>query len=176
MGLLAVAETKPWLLAAVTAAIALAAAVGAMVARRRAPAVATGLAGGLIAGAIGFLVGVVDGPRDTPQVVALWASGGLAVCGIAGLLVLRGRPPATRLLIAAGVVALLAPLVAGIVLLLLQVACPLYVGGRGYCSYGGIDFLGGWSAGVAILVGLDLLGIAFLLAVSGVQARDAPRS
>lgn len=161
--------TKPWLLASITATIAGAALVGAVVAKRHAPAVTAGLIGGLIAGTIGFFVEVADGPHYAPQTVAVWASAGLAVCGLTGLFVLHASEPGERLFVAALLVAVLAPFVGAAALLLLQEACPLYVRGRSYCFYD-IDVLGGWSAGVATLIGLDLLGIAFLLVVSAWQA------
>jgi hypothetical protein len=50
-------------------------------------------------------------------------------------------------------------------------ACPLYVGrGSGYCRYS-VDVMGGWATTVAVLVALDMLCVAFLLGVTGWQAR-----
>ncbi len=70
-------------------------------------------------------------------------------------------------------VALAAPFVAVALAYLLVTACPLYrTRGAEYCFYD-FDMLGGWASGVAIAIGLDLLGIAFLLGVSARQARKA---
>ena len=65
------------------------------------------------------------------------------------------------------------PLVASVLTMLLQVACPLYVTGRrtGFCNYQEVDVLGGWSSGVIVAFLLDTWFVAGLLLVSARQAR-----
>lgn len=109
----------------------------------------------------------------TDHDVVLGASGGLPEIGLLGLVFLPGRAPAARSWRATTVAAVCAPLVGLVVLFSVTDACPLYVTrGSGYCYYY-FDMLGGWAASVAIAVGLDVLGIAFLLGVSAWQARLA---
>lgn len=67
------------------------------------------------------------------------------------------------------------PLAAGVLAMLLHVACPLYVTGRrtGFCNYQQVDVLGGWVSGVIVAFLLDTWFVAGLLLVSGRQARRA---
>lgn len=64
-------------------------------------------------------------------------------------------------------------LVAGVLTMLLQVACPLYVTGRraGFCNCQEVDVLGGWVSGVIVAFLLDTWFVAGLLLVSALQAR-----
>jgi len=81
-------------LAAIAAALVAACITDAVLARCRAPAVSLGLAAAAVTGVIGFFVSPADGPRGVPQDVVLWASGGLAVFGLLGLIFLPGRASA----------------------------------------------------------------------------------
>jgi uncharacterized membrane protein YjfL (UPF0719 family) len=144
--------------------------------RRHAPAVTLGLVGGALVGLVGFVASSADGPRGVPQEVGVWASLGLAVFGLLGLVFLPGRPPSRPLWWATAAVALAAPLIGVAGGFLMTAACPLYVTrGAGYCHYD-IDLLGGWASAVGAMIGGDLLGIAFLLGVSAWQARALERA
>jgi uncharacterized membrane protein YjfL (UPF0719 family) len=149
---------------------------GAWLCRRRAPAVTLGLAGGALVGLVGFVASSADGPRGVPQDVGVWASLGLAVFGLLGLVFLPSRPPSTALWRATIAVAIAAPFVGVASGFLMTSACPLYVTrGAGYCFYD-VDLLGGWASAVAVMIGGDLLGIAFLLGISAWQARAVERT
>jgi len=167
------ATGSPHALAAIAAALVGASVAGAIVSRRRAPAVTLGLVGGLLAAAVGFMAAGSDGPHGVPQEVGIWASCGLAVFGLLGLVLFPGRPPARTLWRATLIVALIAPIAAAALRFAVGAACPLYVTrGAGYCFYD-VDLLGGWAAAVTVMLAGDLLGIAFLLGVSAWQARRA---
>jgi len=143
--------------------------------RRHAPAVTLGLVGGALVGLVGFVASSADGPRGVPQEVGIWASLGLAVFGLLGLVILPGRPPSSTLWRATAAVAIAAPLVGVGGGFLMTAACPLYVTrGAGYCFYD-VDLLGGWASAVGTMIGGDLLGIAFLFGVSAWQAREVER-
>ncbi len=147
----------------------------AVLARRRAPAVSLGLAAAVVVGVTAFFVGSNNGHRGVPQDVALWASGALAFFGLLGLIFLPGRAPAAPLWRATAVTAICVPLVGVAVRFAVTDACPLYVArGSGHCFYD-IDLMGGWAAAVAAAIGLDVLGVAFLVGVSVWQARLVPR-
>ena len=166
------ATGSPAGLATIAASLVAASVVGAILSRRRAPAVTVGLIGGLLAAVVGFLVAASDGPHGVPQEVGIWASLGLAIFGLLGLVLLPGRPPARVLWRATLIVALLAPFAAAVLRFAVGAACPLYVTrGAGYCFYD-VDLLGGWAAAVTVMLAGDLLGIAFLLGVSAWQARE----
>jgi hypothetical protein len=170
------ATGSPVALAVIAIALVGASIAGAVVSRHRAPAVTLGLVGALIAAVVGFAVAGTTGPHGVPQAVGIWASLGLAIFGLFGLLVLRGRPPARQLWRATVTVALIAPFAAATLRLAVGAACPLYVTkGAGYCFYD-VDLLGGWAAAVTVMLAGDLLGIAFLLGVSAWQARRAERA
>jgi hypothetical protein len=66
-----------------------------------------------------------------------------------------------------------APLAAGVLTLLLRLACPMYVTGKrtGFCNYRHVDVLGGWSGEVLVAVLLDASFVTGLLLVSSWQAR-----
>jgi hypothetical protein len=70
-------------------------------------------------------------------------------------------------------VLLVAPFAAGALTLLLQLACPLYVSGKGsgFCNYQGADLLGGWVSGVIVAFLVDAAFVAGLLFVSAWQVR-----
>jgi hypothetical protein len=141
--------------------------------RGRAPALSVALFGSVIAAVVGFFVADANGPAGVPADVVMWASGGLVLGGLLGVLATRARPPVRPFLQAALIVFVAAPSAAIFSNLLLQAACPLYVSGRGsgFCNFEGIDVIGGWIAGVTALVVLDALFICFLLLVSAWQAR-----
>jgi hypothetical protein len=83
------------------------------------------------------------------------------------------RPPSRRLRRAALLVLIAAPLTAGALTLLVQLACPLYVSGKGsgFCNYRGIDLLGGWVSGVIVAFLFDSVFVAGLLLLSARQVR-----
>jgi hypothetical protein len=169
------ANTSPGELAVIAAALLLVCIVGAVIARRRAPVVSLALIAAVIAGVIGFFPSSLDGPERVPQDVVVWASCALALFGLVGLLFLPGRgapPPTWRAVVA---VVVCAPLLATVVHLAITDACPLYVGrGSGYCRYT-VDLMGGWATTVSALVALDTVCVAFLLGVTGWQARRERR-
>jgi hypothetical protein len=70
------------------------------------------------------------------------------------------------------------PLDAGVLAILLQVACPLYVIGRrtGFCNYREVDQLGGWVSGVIVAFLFNTWFLVGLLMLSARQARQARRS
>jgi len=167
------AQSSQGELAAIVALLVLACIVGAVAARRYAPAVSVGLAGLLVAGSLAFFISAADGRRGVIEHVVIYASAGLAMGGLLGLAFLRARGPVAPLRIAAIIVAASAPVTGLVALVSLQHACPLYVTrGSGYC-YHTHDVLGGWTAGAAIALTLDLLVVAFLLAISARQSRLA---
>jgi hypothetical protein len=99
------------------------AAVGAAL-LRRAPAVSLAVFGSVL-GAIGrFLVGNADGPAEVPAYTAVGASVVLFANGGLGVLATRARPPSEPLRRAAWVMLIAGPLVAGVLAMLLKVACP----------------------------------------------------
>ena len=65
------------------------------------------------------------------------------------------------------------PLAAGVLTILLQVACPLYVTGRrtGFCNYQQVDVLGGWLSGVIVAFLVDTWFVASLLLLAAGQAQ-----
>ena len=138
---------------------------------RRAPAVSLALGGSLLGAVAGFQVGNADGPAEVPAYTAVGASLGLFAFGLVGLLTTSARAPSRSLHRAALLVLLLAPFAAGVLTLLLQLACPLYVSGKrsGFCNYQGIDVLGGWVSGVIVAFLVDAVFVAGLLLVSAWQ-------
>jgi len=170
------ATGSPEALGVIAAGLVGASVAGAVVSRRRAPAVTLGLIGALIAAVVGFAVAGSDGPHGVPQEVGIWASLGLAVFGLLGLIALPGRPPARPQWRATVTTALIAPFAAATLRFAVGAACPLYVTkGAGYCFYD-VDLLGGWAAAVTVMLAGDLLGIAFLLGVSAWHARRTERA
>jgi hypothetical protein len=71
------------------------------------------------------------------------------------------------------VVLIAAPLTAGALTLLVGLACPLYVSGKGsgFCNYQGIDLMGGWLSGVIVAFLFDAVFVAGLLLLSARQVR-----
>ena len=142
---------------------------------RRAPAVSAALIAAVLGAVAGFFVGNADGPAEVPAYTAVGASIGLFVGGLVGLLTTRAKPPSKLLTRGALVVLLMAPFAAAALTALLQVACPLYVTGKraGFCTYQGVDLLGGWVSGVIIAFIADALFVAVVFAFSALQARHA---
>ena len=140
---------------------------------RRAPAVSLAVFGSVLGAIGGFLVGNADGPAEVPAYTAVGASVGLFANGGLGMLATTARPPSEPLRRAAWVMLIAGLLVAGVLTMLLQVACPLYVTGRrtGFCNYQEVDVLGGWVSGVIVAFLLDTWFVAGLLLVSARQAR-----
>lgn len=139
---------------------------------RRAPAVSLALFGSVLGAIGGFLVGNADGPAEVPAYTAVGASIGLFANGGLGMLATTARPPSETLRRAAWVALIAGPLVAGVLAMLLQVGCPLYITGRrtGYCNYQEVDQLGGWVSGVIAAFLVDAWVVAGLLLVSARQA------
>lgn len=129
---------------------------------RRAPAVSLALFGSLLGAVAGFLVANADGPAEVPSYTAVGASLGLLSNGVPGILVTSARPPSRPLRRAALLVLIAAPFAAGGLTLLLWIACPLYVGGKGsgFCNYQGIDLMGGWVSGVIVACLFDAAFVA----------------
>jgi hypothetical protein len=148
------------------------AAVGAAL-LRRAPAVSLALFGSVLGAIGGFLVGNADGPAEVPAYTAMGASLGLFAIGGLGVLATMARPPSEPLRRAAWVMLIAGPLVAGVLAMLLQVACPLYVTGMrtGFCNYQEVDQLGGWVSGVIVAFLFDTWFVVGLLLLSARQAR-----
>jgi hypothetical protein len=140
---------------------------------RRAPAVSLAVFGGILGAVGGFLVGNADGPAEVPAYMAVGASVGLFANGGLGMLATNARPPSAPLRQAAWVTLIAGPLVAGVLTMLMQVACPLYVTGKrsGFCNYQEVDVLGGWLSGVIVAFLLDAWFVTGLLLVSARQAR-----
>lgn len=140
---------------------------------RRAPAVSLAVFGSVLGAVAGFLVGNPNGPAEVPAYTAVGASVGLFANGALGLLITSARPPSGPLRRAALLVLIAAPLAAGALTVLVQLACPLYVTGKrsGFCNYQGRDLLGGWVSGVIVAFLFDALFVAGLLLVSARQAR-----
>jgi hypothetical protein len=147
-------------------------AVGAVF-RRRAPAVSLALFGSLLGAVAGFLVGNADGPAEVPAYTAVGASVGLFSNGVMGMLTTSARPPSGPLRRAALLVLIALPFAAGALTLLVRLACPLYVSGKGsgFCNYQGIDLLGGWVSGVIVAFLFDAVFVAGLFVLSARQAR-----
>jgi hypothetical protein len=148
------------------------AAVGAAL-LRRAPAVSLALFGSVLGAIGGFLVGNADGPAEVPAYTAMGASLGLFAIGGLGVLATMARPPSEPLRRAAWVMLIAGPLVAGVLAMLLQVACPLYVTGMrtGFCNHQEVDQLGGWVSGVIVGFLFDTWFVVGLLLLSARQAR-----
>ena len=142
------------------------AAVGAAL-LRHVPAVSLALFGSVLGAIGGFLVGNADGPAEVPAYTAVGASVGLFAIGGLGVLATRARPPSEPLRRAAWVMLIAGPLVAGVLAMLLLVACPLYVTGRqtGFCNYQEVDQLGGWVSGVIVAFLFDTWFVVGLPAV-----------
>jgi hypothetical protein len=140
----------------------------------RAPAVTIALLGALGAGICGFFIADADGPHWVPAVVSVWASLGLFAFGMLGLAVTHEPSADPRFLSVAGVVGLVLAIPAAIAFgLVLADVCPLYSRRlTGFCFYGGEDLLGGWPAGVAILIFFDMAVVAALLLISARRARE----
>jgi hypothetical protein len=140
---------------------------------RRAPAVGLALFGSVLGAIAGFLVGNADGPAEVPAYTAVGASVGLFANGGLGMLATTGRPSSEPLRRAAWLVLIASPVLAGLLAMLLQVACPLYVTGRktGFCDYQEVDVLGGWVSGVIVAFVADAWFVAGLLLLSAWQAR-----
>lgn len=140
---------------------------------RRAPAVSLALFGSLLGAVAGFLVGNADGPAEVPAYTALGASVGLFSSGVVGMLTTSARPPSRPLRRAALLVLIATPFMAGALTLLLRLACPLYVSGKGsgFCNYQGIDLMGGWVSGVIVAFLFGAVFVAGLLLLSARQVR-----
>jgi hypothetical protein len=91
---------------------------------------------------------------------------GLVALGILGLILTSSRAtmPARRraafCVLSGGLVS------AGILTVLLLTACLLYATHAGYCSYAGMDVLGGWVTGVVGLFVFDVLAVSTMVLVS----------
>jgi hypothetical protein len=140
---------------------------------RRAPAVSLALFGSVLGAIGGFLVGNADGPAEVPAYTAVGASVGLFANGGLGVFATTARPPSEPLRRTAWIVLIAGPLVAGVLTMLLQIACPLYVTGRrtGFCNYQQVDVLGGWIIGVIVAFLVDTWFVAGLLLLAAWQAR-----
>ena len=140
---------------------------------RRATAVSLALFGSVLGAIAGFLVGNADGPADVPAYTAVGASVGLFANGGLGMLATTARPPSAPLRRAAWVMLIAGPLAAGVLTILLQVTCPLYVTGRrtGFCNYQQVDVLGGWLSGVIVAFLVDTWFVASLLLLAAGQAQ-----
>lgn len=173
-----VAVARPSLLVPIFIAWAvLCAGVGAA-SLRRAPAVSLALCGSMLGAAIGFLIGNADGPAEVPAYTAMGASVGLLASGVLGLRFTSARAPSRALRRAALLMLIAAPFAAGALTLLIELACPLYVSGRraGFCTYQGVDVLGGWVSGVVVAFLFDAAFVVGLLLVSARQGqRSSPR-
>jgi hypothetical protein len=165
----------PSLLVAIFSVWAVASVATGAVLLRRAPAMSLALFGSLLGAIAGFLVGNADGSAEVPAYTAVGASVGLVSNGVMGMLTTSARPPSRPLRRAALVVLIAAPLAAGALTLLVLLACPLYVSGKGsgFCNYQGIDLMGGWVSGVIVAFLFDAAFIAGLLLLSARQARRA---
>ena len=143
---------------------------------RRAPAVSLALFGSLLGALAGFWVGSAGGPAEVPAYTAVGASIGLFATGLMGLLTTSARPPAGWLRRAALLVLIAAPFAAGTLTLLLQLACPLYVSGKGsgFCNYQDQDLLGGWVSGVIVAFLFGAVFVASLLLVSALRRSGKP--
>ena len=145
---------------------------------RRAPAVSLAMFGSVLGAIAGFLVGNADGPAEVPAYTAVGASVGLFANGVLGLLATTARPPSELLRRAAWVVLIAGPLLAGVLTMLLQVACPPYVSGKGtgFCNYQQADLLGGWLSGVVVAFASDawfVAGLFFVAAWQSQRSEDA---
>jgi hypothetical protein len=165
----------PTLLVMIFIVWAVTCAAGGVGSLRRAPAVSLAMFGSVLGAIGGFLVGNADGPAEVPAYTAVGASVGLFTNGVLGMLTTTARPPSEPLRRAAWVILIAGPLAAGMLAMLLQVACPLYVTGRrtGFCNYQHVDLLGGWVSGVIVAFMVDSWFVAGLLLWS---ARQAQRS
>jgi hypothetical protein len=139
---------------------------------RHAPAVSLALLGSVFGAIAGFLVGNADGPAEAPAYTAVGASIGLVANGCLGVLATRGRPPSQTLGRAAWIIVLGGPVAAGVMTMLLQIACPLYITGRGtgFCNYQEADVLGGWVSGVIVAFVFDAWFVAGLFMLAARQA------
>jgi hypothetical protein len=164
---------RPYLLVPIFGSWAIMSVAVGAVFLRRAPAVSLALFGSLLGAVAGFLVGNADGPAEVPAYTAVGASVGLFSNGVMGMLTTVARPPSRPLRRATLLVLIAAPLTAGVLTLLVRLACPLYVSGRGsgFCNYQGIDLLGGWVSGVIVAFLFDAVFVAGLLLLSARQAR-----
>lgn len=145
---------------------------------RRAPAVSLAVCGSMLGAVGGFLIGNADGPAEVPAYTALGASVGLLANGVLGLLFTSARAPSGQLRRAALLVLAAAPFAAGALTLLIELACPLYVSGKraGFCSYQGVDVLGGWVSGVVVAFLLDAaFVVGLLLCPRGRSGGPGPR-
>lgn len=140
---------------------------------RRAPAVSLAVFGSVFGAVAGFMVGNADGPAEVPAYTAVGASAGLFANGVLGVLITTARPPSGPLRHAALLALIAAPIAAGGLTVLVQLACPLYVTGKhsGFCNYQGRDLLGGWVSGVIVAFLVDAVFVAGLLLVSARQVR-----
>ena len=140
-----------------------------------APAASVALVGLLGGGAVGFVVEAADGPKDVPVTMAVWASAGLGVGGLLGLIATRGSPPSKPTRRAAFWTLAIAPFAGAALTVSLQFACPLYVTGKesSYCNYAGNDLLGFWVSEVVFLFMACALWLAVLLYAATWQAEWA---
>lgn len=140
---------------------------------RRAPALSLALFGSLIGAVAGFLVGNADGPAEVPAYTVVGASVGLVSNGVMGMLTTSAHSPSGPLRRAALLVLIAIPFTAAALTVLVLLACPLYVSGKGsgFCNYQGIDLMGGWVSGVIVAFLFDGVFVAGLLLLSARQAR-----
>jgi hypothetical protein len=160
---MSIAVVRTEVLLVLVSVLAVGSVVLASVFAAHAPAASVALAGLLGDGVAGFVVEAVDGPRDVPVAVAVWATAGLGIGGLVGLIATRGSPPSRPIRRAAFWTLALAPFAGAALTFTLQFACPLYVTGKdsSYCNYGGNDLLGFWISEVVFL----FMACAFWLAV-----------
>jgi hypothetical protein len=162
------------MLGAIAAGLVFVAGVLSWTFRRAAPAASLALLGGIAGGPVGFLLGASNGPRYAPAAAAVGASVGLVALGILGLIITSSRSDGARrrrsafCLVSGGLVSAL------LLAVLLLMACPLYVTHAGYCSYGGVDVLGGWVSGVVVLYVFDLLALAGFILMSSEWPGETP--
>jgi len=140
--------------------------------RRTAPAISLAIVGSLIGAVAGFLIGNAGGPAGVPAYTAVGASAGLVATGLIAVRVAPAHPPASSLHRAAVAALIAAPFAAGALVLLLQSACPLYLGGKksGFCNFQDQDQLGGWVSGVVAAFLFDALFVSIVFFVSSRQA------
>jgi hypothetical protein len=170
-----VAVVRTEILLVVAVVLAVGSVVLATVFAAHAPAASVALSGLVGGGIAGFAVEAVDGPKDVPVTVAVWASAGLGIGGLAGLIATRGSPPSRPTRRAAFWTLALAPFAGAALTFTLQFACPLYVNGKdsSYCNYGGNDLLGFWVTEVVFLFMACAVWLAVLLYAATWQAEWA---
>ena len=130
----------------------------------------------LVGGVAGFAAAAADGPKFVPEAVALWASVGVGLGGLFGLLATRGTAPPRPIRRAALWTLGTAPFAGAALTFALQAACPLYVRGKksSYCNFGDGDLLGAWVSEVVFLFMAAAVWLAIVLWISSWQAEGWP--